>query len=107
MRVLLAGQRSFGAAVYDMLQEIPFVEVAAVWAPGWTHEDPDIRSSGREWFPKDPLTQRGLRDGILWHPMEQRPENVAVAGFDLIIAAHSHHFISREAREATKFGAIG
>lgn len=109
MRILLCGQRSFGAAVYDAIVEHRDDEIVGVWSPGWTHDDPDTR--GRDgagsWSPKDPLTARALKDSVLIHPMSQKPDYVRAAGIDLIVAAHSHHFISGAVREATRLGGVG
>lgn len=92
MRVILAGQKAFGAEAYAMLIEEGH-DVARVWSP----PDPD-----RE----DALSR--LCDRLEWaHPVVRTPEEVARLDIDLFVCAHSHDFISRAAREATKLGGIG
>ena len=90
LRVILCGQRSFGAAVFDMLREKPAVEIAAVYAPA---ED---RLANRASVRNVPLRLAGtLRS-------ETMPD-----GCDLLIAAHSHDFVSRAVRNRLRLGAIG
>ena len=89
-RVILCGQRSFGAAVFDMLRERDGVEIVAVYAPA------DDRLAGRASIRGVPLRFAGtLRSDTL-------PE-----GCDLLIAAHSHDFVSRAVRNRLRLGAIG
>lgn len=98
MRVILAGQRSFGAAVYDMLVEEGH-EIAAVWSPAGTN---------------DALTRKCMQSGIegLWAPpgpigMRRAPQDVEALEVDLFVAAHSHDFIGRDSRASTRLGGIG
>lgn len=89
MRVILAGQRAFGTAVYDMLKEEGH-QIAGVWAP------------------ENDLLRKVAQKDFLWWPEYQRnPRGVAIAKADLFVAAHSHDFISRAARDATRLGGIG
>jgi methionyl-tRNA formyltransferase len=90
VRVILAGSRSFGAAVFDMLLAEGH-DVAAVWSP----MDVD-----------DALTRRATVG--LWTPdVERHPKPVQLLEVDLFIAAHSHDFIGRDSRAATKLGGVG
>ncbi len=86
MRVILAGQRSFGWAVLQMLCEEGH-DIAAVWAP-----QDDRRLAALDWWA---------------HPIERTPEAVRLLEVDLFVAAHSHDFIGRESRGATRLGGIG
>lgn len=91
MRVILAGSRSFGAAVYDMLLEEGH-EVAAVWSPG-----------GMD----DKLTYIAVKDSTYEPSPTRTPRAVKQLEVDLFVAAHSHDFIGRESRAATRLGGIG
>ena len=89
MRVILAGSRSFGLATYRMLLQEGH-QVVGVWSP----EDMDdalTRSAVDRWVPS----------------IERHPIPVRRLEADLFVAAHSHDFISREARAATRLGGIG
>lgn len=90
MRVILAGQKTFGAETYAMLVEEGH-EIAAVWSP------PD----------DDKLTRLCAGDNVWAWSVERTPERVADLGVDLFVCAHSHDFIGRKSREATKLGGIG
>lgn len=90
MRLILAGQKSFGAAALRAVLEAGH-DVAAVWAP--------------EYDDKLAWAARGL--GLEWVMGREDPDGVAERKVDLIVAAHSHAFISRRAREATRLGGIG
>lgn len=94
MRVILAGQRSFGAAVYDALLKAGH-EVPAVWCP---QGDTDH---------VDKLYRRAQWDGV-WSTYPRRTSwHVGELDVDLFVAAHSHDFIGRDSRAATKLGGIG
>lgn len=97
MRVILAGQRSFGAAVYDMLLEEGH-DIAAVWSPVGPPDGEKI----------DPLYRSAMVGGVKWiEPTARTPERVKELEVDLFVAAHSHDFIGRESRAATRLGGIG
>lgn len=88
MRVILAGQKSFGCAVFQMLVDDGH-DVAQVIAPDGDKLARAARNTGHGHWPYVDLNVvRGLE-------------------VDLFVAAHSHDFISRQAREATKLGGIG
>lgn len=91
MRVILAGQKSFGLAVYKMLV-FDGHEIAAVWSPADRN---------------DKLTKRAA-GAILWSPSVERiPKAVERLEVDLFVAAHSHDFIGKDSRAATRLGGIG
>lgn len=96
MRVILAGQRSFGVAVYDMLLEEGH-DVACVWAP---YTEPRL-------VDKDKLASTALDRGTLDPIMYRNPKRVQELEVDLFVAAHSHDFIGRDSRAATRLGGIG
>lgn len=92
MRVILAGQRSFGAAAYHMLQDEGH-EIAAVWSP--TDQN-------------DKLTRKAMQIPSTWcHPTERTPRFTQMLEVDLFVAAHSHDFIGQQSRAATRLGGIG
>lgn len=93
MRVILAGQKSFGEAVLQMLLAQRH-DVAAVWSP-W--------KDGEE----DKLTRRARMMDLWHHPVERTCKNVEWLEADLFVAAHSHDFIGRDSRAATRLGGIG
>ena len=90
IRVILCGQRSFGAAIFDMVREIPEIELAAVYAPAGD------RLHGRASVYGAPVRTAGTL----------RSETMP-ADCDLLIAAHSHDFVSRAVRNRLRLGAIG
>jgi methionyl-tRNA formyltransferase len=89
MRVILAGQKSFGRAVYAMLIEEGH-DVAAVWSPQYH----DVRPP------------KGVSDAW-WPPVMRTARNVKELEVDLFVAAHSHDFIGKDSRAATRLGGIG
>lgn len=94
MRVILAGQKSFGAAVFDMLRAEGH-DIAAVYAP-WALDSE---------YQVDKLAKRAEADGI--HANFKTGKIVKDLEVDLIVGAHSHDFIGRESRQATRLGALG
>jgi methionyl-tRNA formyltransferase len=93
LRVVVAGQRAFGAAALAVVRETGH-EVVGVVSP---HDD------------NDRLT-RTARGTVPWVSDPVRASWRAWNGqrtVDLIVAAHSHTFISRRTRDATVLGAIG
>lgn len=87
MKLILAGQKSFGAAVLAMLIEEGH-EVLQVFAPAG-----------------DRLADAAWAAG-LEHRTEISAATVAT-GADLIICAHAHVFVSERARDRTRLGGIG
>jgi methionyl-tRNA formyltransferase len=90
LRILIAGQKYFGAAVLDALRALPGVEVAAVAAPD---NDRLARRAGVLGVPV-------IRGGTL--SAETMP-----GGVDLIVAAHSHDFIGERTRLRARWGGVG
>ncbi len=89
MRIVLTGQRSFGRAVLEMLLGRGD-DVAAVYAP-----------------PGDKLALLADLRRLDVRPAGTLRARDLPARTDLIVAAHSHDFVSRPARLAVKYGAIG
>lgn len=89
MRVLLCGQRSFGAAVLRALREGGH-DVAAVCCPDGckTHEAASL------------FGVRVIRSGSL-------TAGSVPAGTDIIVCAHSHDFLGTPTRLRARLGAIG
>lgn len=88
MRVILAGTRSFGAAVLGALKAHEVTVVAVIAPPG------------------DKLATAAARLAL---SVVERPTEglVQATGADLLIAAHSHAFIGARTRRALRLGAIG
>lgn len=89
LRVILCGQKSFGAAVHAELKKTPH-ELLAVYAPEGDKLHRHATLCG-----DDTRAAGTLRSDTM-------PE---VA--DLLIAAHSHDFVSRAVRNRLRLGAIG
>ena len=90
LRIILCGQKSFGNAVFRMIQKRRDAELVGVFAP---KDDPLETLAG---MCQVPFSQSGtLRS-------DRIPDDV-----DLIVAAHSHDFISRAVRNRLRLGAIG
>ena len=94
MKVLLAGQKYFGAEVFRALRELPGVDVVAVCAP-LGGDKPDRLAAYAE-----------LR-GVRVIPAGTLNAATMPAGVDLIVAAHSHDFIGQATRQRAKWGGIG
>lgn len=90
LKILLAGQKSFGAAVFEMLLK---TGTPAEWVTSPLGDDALTRSALRAGL--DIIPPGGINDGGL------------PGGVDLIIAAHSHDFIGAAARRGARIGAIG
>ena len=90
LRVILAGQKSFGTEVYKLLKAKGGVEVACVYAP-----------------PGDKLFAFAALDGAPVRPSGTLRSESMPHGCDLLVAAHSHDFVSRKVRDRLKLGAIG
>lgn len=87
MRVALCGQRSFGVAVGNLLLERGD-NISMVFSPA-----------------DDKLAWFAQRNYLSWRSKpvaSNMPDNL-----DLIIAAHSHDFISQKARLRARFGGLG
>lgn len=90
MKVLLTGQKWFGAEVFKALRALDGVTVAQVVAP-----------------PEDRLRRAAERADVPVMLAGTLGEATMPAGIDLIVAAHSHDFISRKTRLRATYGGIG
>lgn len=90
MKVLLCGQKWFGAQVYEALRTAPGIDIIGVFAP----KDDRLGRAAHTWG--TPLYTAGTLNA------ETIPE-----GVDLIIAAHSHDFIGQKTLLRSRFGGIG
>lgn len=94
MRILLAGQKHFGAEVFSALRELPGVTIAAVAAPtGGEREDRLAALAGLHIVPIIPAGT--LRESTM-------PDSI-----DLIVCAHSHDFVGEKTRLRAQYGGIG
>jgi methionyl-tRNA formyltransferase len=88
LRVLIAGQKWFGATVATALRTLPGVELAAAVAPSGDR----LAVLAEAW--RVPVL------GTL------RADTVP-AGIDLIVAAHAHEFVSERVRLRATYGGVG
>lgn len=94
MKILLTGQKWFGAEVFRALRELPGVSIACVCAPcgqgrpDRLHAQAELR--GVPIIPAGTLRAETMPDGI-----------------DLIVAAHSHDFIGERTRMRARWGGVG
>lgn len=96
MRIVLCGQKHFGAAVFDLLQERSDVDLLAVFSPLYAKRGGEDQLRRKARLFEVPWQEAGTLRA------ESLPENT-----DLIIAAHSHDYIGRKTRNRLKIGAIG
>lgn len=90
LKVILSGQKSFGKAVYQLIKKMKDIEILVVYAPAG-----DKLYEYAEIFHEDVRVSGTLRSFSM-------PQDA-----DLIIAAHSHDFISSRVRNRVRLGAIG
>lgn len=95
MRIVLCGQKAFGAAALDLIVKAGH-SVIGVWAP----------ADARDGSP-DRLQARAAFYGLPRHPSGSLRVDTLPAGTDLVVAAHSHDFIGRATRLRSKLGAVG
>lgn len=101
MRILVAGQRAFGAAAYARCRALGHA-VVAVAAPA------EAATPASDGTPRpDRLRAAAEADGVPWLPPGQLRAAQVPDDTDLILAAHSHDVIGRATRLRTRFGAIG
>lgn len=95
LKVLIAGQKWFGAEIYKALKKQGLAEIAAVCAPFTTDEKKDQLYF---WAAHDrvPLIQAGTLNA------DTMPDDI-----DLIVTAHSHDFIGERTRLRARLGGIG
>jgi len=95
VKITLAGQKLFGAAVLQLLLDAGH-EVTAFSPP---HSEDGCRL--------DRLHDLADRRGVPWLPADRLRAETLPPGTDLIVAAHSHSYIGRPTRLRAKLGAIG
>ncbi|HEU0298881.1 MAG TPA: formyltransferase family protein [Longimicrobium sp.] len=96
MRVLIAGQRSFGADVLALCLRLGH-EVVAVAAPA--------EGSGPGGY--DRLRAAAELQRVPWIPPGALRAGAIPEGTDLILAAHSHEYLGRQTRLRARLGALG
>lgn len=96
MRIYLAGQKAFGAAVYALIRGLGH-DIAGVSAPPYD-------SAGKG---PDRLRAAAERGRTPWLAAGALKESTLPADVDLIVAAHSHDFIGRATRGKARLGAVG
>jgi methionyl-tRNA formyltransferase len=95
MRILLSGQKYFGAEVLRLLLEKGF-DAAHVAAPKETEKGTPDR-----------LWTLAEHYGVPLSEAKNLNASTLPTGIDLIVCAHSHAFISEKTRLKTTYGAIG
>ena len=93
MRITLVGSRHFGVTTFDMLRQHS-VEIAGVVV---ADKDDRLAAAARA---------AGVRVTVQANPKLVGPREIA-DGTDLIVTAHSHARISKEALAAARLGGIG
>src|SRR6187402_3162504 len=91
MKIILCGQKRFGRDTLQLCQRLGH-EIAAVYCPV---------------DPADKVRIYCENTGLPARPAGTLRAHAVPPGTDLIVAAHSHDFISRPARLAARLGAIG
>lgn len=105
MRVYLSGQKTFGAAVLELLVHRGET-VVGVSSPAW--RDAELPGPfGPAGETRDPLAVFAERRGIPWTEASQLRAERLPEDVDLIVAAHSHAFLGRRTRNRARFGAVG
>lgn len=95
MRIVICGQKAFGAAAFDLVRGAGH-DIAGVWSPA-------LGGRGLN----DRLRARAELFDVPWHPAGTLTAETLPLGVDLIIAAHSHDFIGKRTRLLARLGAIG
>lgn len=90
MKVVVAGQRTFGAAVLRSIYALPGIDIVHVLAPNI--RDPMVASA----------RSLQLRCGVT-NVLDRR----VTEGADLMVCAHTHLFVSKPLRFSMTHGAIG
>lgn len=101
MRIVVSGQKQFGADAVELCLQMGH-EVLAVAAPPHSERK---STDGKEM--PDRTRAAAERHSIPWIPSDALRGNTMPHGADLLLAAHSHAFISRLTRYRTRLGAIG
>ncbi|HEX7286712.1 MAG TPA: formyltransferase family protein [Candidatus Angelobacter sp.] len=101
MRILVSGQKQFGAAVFKLCQAEGH-EVVAVASPPLS----STYATTGEQLP-DRLRFAAEMAGVPWICSDLLRADSVPKGTDLIIAAHSHAFLGRKTRARAALGAIG
>lgn len=105
MKIYLCGQKSFGAAALRLLAKLGH-QVVGVSSPPY-HNERLRDGTGGESDRPDPLRCEAARLGVPWMAAGILRERTVPTGLDLIVAAHSHDYLSRQVRQATRLGAVG
>ncbi len=96
MRVLVAGKKAFGAAVFESVRTLG-VDIVAAAAPA-------LAGDGER---RDRLRVKAEDAGVRWIRSGTLNADTLPDGVDLIVCAHSHDFIGRKTLGRCRLGAIG
>lgn len=106
LRIFLTGQKHFGAEVFEAVRKDGH-QVLAVASPPFANEKllPQYASPDERW---DRLRATAERRGIPWISSASGISAALVpTGTDVIVAAHSHWFVSKKAMARTALGGFG
>lgn len=105
MRLYLCGQKHYGLSVLDAVLDAGHT-VLGVSSPRWANEklNSSLPQPGER---EDRLFARTEVLGLPWRPAGSLRASLVPAGCDLIVCAHSHDFVGRATRAATRLGGIG
>lgn len=96
MRVFVTGQKAFGAAALRLIVEHGHTVTGV--------SSPPLSADGER---LDRMRVEAQMRGLMWMAAGQLKADTLPDNTDLIVAAHSHDFISRRTRLKTRLGAIG
>jgi methionyl-tRNA formyltransferase len=99
MRIFIAGQKAFGAAVFQLCRARGH-QIVGVSAP-------EHRAGGAAASLPDRLRRAAEDAAVPWMPAGTLTAETLPDGVDLIVAAHSHDFIGLRARLRARLGGIG
>lgn len=105
MNIFLCGQKSFGAEALKLILKLGH-RVVCVSSPACHNEK---LGHGEDGDRRDALAIEAMRRGLAWHMAGAGRIRASTIpdGVDLIVAAHSHDYISAPMRRKARLGAIG
>ncbi|MDL4812793.1 formyltransferase family protein [Actinomadura opuntiae] len=107
LNVYVSGQRSFGAAVADLVTARGHTLVG-VASPAYRGTDASLPwAYGDDALPWDRLREAAWRHGVPWTESSQLRAALVPDGTDVIIAAHSHAFIGAATRRRARLASVG
>lgn len=107
MKVYVTGQKAFGAAVAEAVIEAGYDLVGAA-SPAFSGvHAPLTLALGDQTLPGDRLRRVAEAAGVPWIEAARFTAQSVPTDTDVIVAAHSHAFVSRKARARARVASIG